>query len=448
MLQVNDLEYVGYPNITNQTSMPRSTWYNDSQIMESADTPWPVTPLINAIKFGVSYDNGLDDFINAVTKIDCPTGYCKFNTSQTLAIGSQCIDLTKVIENVSAQGDLAEYQTLSSTNLEFYINGGTDGNETYQRQIIAAESYTEWAEETYDVSVLYGPILGPLIVRTAMIMNFHGTETIAAECALYWYVHTTQEYSNDNTSFTLNATDIPTPFDYVKRPELTDNLWVLTPKQCFVEGELIHATNNSFYEDNCNFAISNDAGAALANMLLDPQDGFTGQSWLKDGELNEWTRTNDFVTNLYATGESLDTTSAEALSSIELMWFNIAFAMSFTVRRSASLMVDGTTQYLATRGTVYRPIIYWSITWPRLAAPAFVVVFSALFVLYTAVVTRREYAWRRSALPLLFHGIEDTERVAFGDVRSMMTMQDVAEKLHVRLEEHVDAQGARFATQR
>jgi hypothetical protein len=128
------------------------------------------------------------------------------------------------------------------------------------------------------------------------------------------------------------------------------------------------------------------------------------------------------------------------------MWSNIAFASSSAVRHTKSRVEAGILQ-LTTEGTVWRGIFYYRIDWARLGLPAFVVAFAAFFVLYTAIKTRKEYAWRRSALPLLFHGIEDRERIALGDVRSFLTMHDVAEKLHVKLEEHVDANGARFTTQ-
>ncbi|KAF3039580.1 hypothetical protein E8E12_008772 [Didymella heteroderae] len=59
-----------------------------------------------------------------------------------------------------------------------------------------------------------------------------------------------------------------------------------------------------------------------------------------------------------------------------------------------------------------------------------------------------EYAWRRSALPLLFHGLEDHERFAQGDVRDFKVMQDAAKEIRVRLTEHVDENGARLTTQK
>ena len=92
------------------------------------------------------------------------------------------------------------------------------------------------------------------------------------------------------------------------------------------------------------------------------------------------------------------------------------------------------------------PIFYYSIDWKFLVMPAFVVLSCALSVLYTALQTKNEYAWRRSALPLLFHGLEERERSAHGDLRDINVMQDVAEHMRVRLEEHVDANGARLVT--
>ncbi|KAL6703501.1 hypothetical protein ACN47E_009599 [Coniothyrium glycines] len=457
----NTIEYPLYPNITDKTSLPRSTWFDSYQTMDTLDRPWPSTGMMNAIKFGYGYTNGLSTFITAVTNVDCPTGYCSFKKSQTLAIRHQCVDRTAAIETIPASDEIAAYQTLSETNLEFYYNGATVGNETYEKQIIAAESYTTWPNTTYG-DILFDQSLGPLIIRTSILMSLASTDetdaasianqTIAAECALYWSINTSEGIVDDTTNFKLNNTVTPMMFDIVREPEGTENLWLLTPDECFVEGETVAKNlTDVFYINNCQFAVGKSGGGALQRMLLDDLDGFNGVSYLKNATAFEWTRTNDFVTNIYAALEDNKFDRDLALGEMETMWGNLAFAMSSTVKYSKSKMegddADSQGEQLLTSGSVYRPIFYYSIDWPRLAAPGFVVALAAFFVLYTAIVTRKEYAWRRSALPLLFHGIEERERVALGDVRSFITMQDVAQKLHVRLDEHVDANGARLTTQ-
>ncbi|KAH7073613.1 hypothetical protein BKA63DRAFT_575899 [Paraphoma chrysanthemicola] len=446
MMQPNRDIYALYPNTTNETYMSRSTWYDDSQIMTSAQDRWPSTQLINAIKFGESYSNGLSDFMTAVTSVNCPTGYCYFPTAQTLAIASKCVDRTRDIVDHPASGRLAPYKTLPGIDMNFYYNGTNQ----YEYQAIGTYSNTTYESNAY-MDKVFGPGYTALIARTG-IMLWGSSGVLAYECALSWYIRTLKEFVDETSNFKLNSTDTSVEMYIDFQPEDTKNWWALEPTTCHVDGKVVPKDNSTYYEDNCVFAVSNNAGEGLERMLMDEREGFQGGLFAINSTNSTWTRMNTFVTNIdmaRTNRTSLDVLENDALifAGIKRMWNNIAWGASFTVRHSTSRMLDGSLQYLYTTGTVEKPVYYYDIDWARLGLPAFVVGFAAVFVLYTAITTRKEYAWRRSALPLLFHGIEDRERVALGDVRSFITMQDVAKNLHVRLEEHVDANGARFATQ-
>jgi hypothetical protein len=433
---VNDVVYATSPNITGKTEMPRSTWYNESQIMETVDKLYPDTALMNALRFGQSYSNGLSELFSAVMNVDCPTGTCYFPKAQTLAIDSKCVDRTKDIVTHPAKGNTAAYQSLTGTNLTFYH----DGAKEFDRQLIATWSYPGYKDTKY-MDDMFGPGFLGLIVRTAIMLSGPDKATLAYECALSWTVSTSEEYINATSKYHLGSESYPVKFDvYYQGNDI--NWWVMSPEQCYVQGKEIPKSNDTYYVDNCLFAVGSGPGKGLRIMLLDEEDGFMGDSYMISPK--NYTRTNPFVTNIES-ARSYDNPE-DIFDSISTMWYNIALVSSFAVRHTNSTVDEGRLQ-LTTEGTVWREIFYYKIDWARLGFPTFVVAFAACFVLYTAIKTRKEYAWRRSALPLLFHGIEDRERIALGDVRSFLTMQDVAEKLHVKLEEHVDANGARFTTQ-
>ena len=433
---VNDVVYDKYPNITGNTTMPRSTWYNESQIMETVDKLYPDTPLMNALRFGQSYSNGLAELFSPVMNVDCPTGTCYFLKAQTLAIDSRCVDRTKDIVTHPSKGNTAAYQSLTGTNLTFYY----DGAKEFESQMIATWSYPDFEDNKY-MDDMFGPGFLGLIVRTAMMLSGPENATLAYECALSWSIRTSEEYINATSEYQLSSQDYPVKFDVEYQPS-NINWWLMTPEQCYVQGKEIPKSNDTFYKDNCLFAVGSPAGRGLEIMLLDKEDGFMGNSCLISE--NNFTRMNPFITNLESA--RVRDNPEDIFDAIRIMWSNIAIASSSAVRHTTST-VDGGDLQLTTEGTVWREIFYYRVDWARLGFPAVVVAFAAFFVLYTAIKTRKEYAWRRSALPLLFHGIEDRERIALGDVRSFLTMHDVAEKLHVKLEEHVDANGARFTTQ-
>ena len=429
--------------------------------MTSSNDVWPDTPMVNAIQFGLGYASGPNEIVKATTIVDCPGGYCEFNKAQTLSMGYKCVSRSDIIY-VPTNGTSVPYQTLPGTNLRFYSEGykNVEGYEDVEDQRIAVESYTTYPTpesspyyptNEYETDI-FGLIQGPLIVRTSMLLDLgNGTDhavrngTHAIDCALYWEVASTSMYVNASSNFTLAGTLDPSIVSTYWRDE--QDSWVLEPNKCIVEGEEVAASNGTFYRNNCVFWVDALPHQGLQTMLTDPDYGLMGGLFLlesyQDGT-GKWNRRNIFTINMDKA--SWNRTPQQAFDQINWMWKNIAFAASFTIRRTASVQVNGFANLHAT-GTVSALVFYYSVDWVRLTMPAFIVLCCALFVLYTALLTRKEYAWRRSTLPLLFHGLEDHERIAQGDVRDFTVMTDIAKEIRVRLTEHVDANGARFTTQ-
>lgn len=461
----NDVPYTdrNIGTITNQTKWPRSTSYDSFQLMGSDSKVWPTIEMINGIKFGLEYASGLN-FMKADINVACPTGYCKWDKFQSLGIYYQCIDRSDEIQTVPAQGNNPPYQIFNSSNEKFYFQGAKHGNVTYERQVLSAATYTDWPNDTYN-GQFTGESLGPLIARTSMMVNIApwtplntttnlSNQTMAVDCALYWHIDTSEPVMDASINSTLQYNTVNPPFrqDHQTAPGVHVTLY---PDDCFVDGkEVVKEHNATFYDENCRHTVYDQSALALENMLTDYDSdtglgsGLGGEKWLirstADGAT--WNPSNDFTMNfmkLIEPGSKDDT-----LDNITKMWRWISKYMVMVVRNDESVIAGGAKEQLYTSGVVYRPIFYYDIDWPRLVPPAFVVLCSALFVVLTAFTTRREHLWKRSMLPLLFHGLGDRERAAIGDVSSYINMGDVAQKLHVKLEEHADSKAARFVTQR
>jgi hypothetical protein len=459
----------GFESYRNSVFLKRCTSYSEFQIMASPDDFWPEISMVNAIQYGLGYSHGLGEFMQVTDNVYCPTGYCTFPQMQTLDIESVC-RLRHDVEFVQGDEGFASYQTLPGTDLRLYVEGYTVDNnnnsDNVVRHQITVKSYSTWptndTEPAYPIgdyeTDIFNTTGGLLITRTSMLINRNDIDnkdandsTYGIDCALIWNVKTTHGYVNDTSNFTL-AWDNDASIYFNDTWSDTSDM-ILTPLECIVNGNRVlqpneSSYNSTFYGDNCMYVVPNKTIAGLQAMLRDPWSGLNGDLELMrtipDTNQSVWNERNSFIMNLeVVTGG----TPNQTLFGVAAIWQNMAYFAGNTVRSARSYQ-SGVPTYLGVHGTMSALVTYYSVDWAHLSVPAFIVLSCALFMVYTAVHTRREYAWRRSALPLLFHGLEDHERHAQGDVRDFNAMQDAAKNIRVRLTEHVDDTGARLTTQK
>lgn len=324
----------------------------------------------------------------------------------------------------------------------------TTGEDHAVRQYIAAETYTESPGKEYEKKI-FGGTHGPLIARTALLVNKDdqggNLSTYAAECELFWQVRTTIADVNATTNFTYKQYDYSVGFDWNPTKEGGS---VLVPRQCIVQGRNYTASSDEDYNNNCRFVVGRKAHLAIQRFLTSSDYGFVGRltllDYFKANGTKRFNRRNLFTFNI---NQSTNTNATASLSRIGLIWSNIAFATTAHIRSSQSLLANNTSAQLRATGTVSALVFYYKIDWWRLAGPGAVVLCCALFVLYTALLTRRQYAWRMSSLPVFFHGLEDHEKFVQDDMRDLKVMEGIAKEMRVRLTEHDDANGARFMVQ-
>jgi hypothetical protein len=392
--------------------------------METIDDPWATTEMMNAIQFGTSYMTGLYEYFYPGPVVDCPTGYCDFGVYQTLGIASECKNRSN---DIREESDGNTYLTIPGTDLKLY----NKGTQKYDRMIITTNSYTDYDKE------IFGKRLGPLIVRTALLIDTEEEEPVAMECALYWNVRTCSGAVDPTTYYFMYETPLGDDWDFTEPGSDGSAFTGHSDPDCWVNNRTISKEEYpDLWEEKCVYAVGNEAHNGIRNFLLDPKDGFVGDSIMKsrdtDSGVNEFTRTNDFVTNVEAlAGSKRD----DVVENIPLLFSNVAVLMSHVVRRRGTRGTNGTYTTGATEGYVYRYVFRYRVLWERMIIPAFLVIGSAMFVFITAVLTAREHAWRRSNLPLLFHGLGEAERNACGEPLQLESMELLAKGMCVRLED-------------
>lgn len=445
--QKRQLNTVPYPRsdletpITNITTLPRTNVYSQYRAGESDDDPWAATSMLNAVKFGVSYMTGLDNTAGDKGIVDCPTGYCDFGQFQTLAIKHRCIDRSNDIQEEGA--DHYPYLTLPDTDLRLYHKGGMrNGTGSYQQMLITAQSYPDQPTNTTDIK------LPALIARTAMIVKPRDgaglwDKAVAVECSLRWSLRTLSGEVDQATSSSvienpLNETTMAGSWDVNDDPANKNLAFVLEPTTgCWVNNTAIFRGNNTLYNEECLYRITKKAHQGIQKLLCDSTDGLVGDYILvsrnETADKNYLTRMNHFINNI----NTLMTENRTAyISNLEGVFQNIAWSMTRVAR------VDSGVDPKFALGLVYSYVFVYHVIWSRLAFPAIVVFSCNVFFIVTAVLTAGDYGWRRSNLPLVFHGLGGVEGESRGPVKELADMEAVAEKMIVRLGE--TPEGARL----
>ncbi|ORY00909.1 hypothetical protein BCR34DRAFT_102906 [Clohesyomyces aquaticus] len=411
--------------ITDTTKHPIAREYRDSQTMESKDRPWATTNMINAIKFGISYGVGLEEAFSADNLVACPTGLCEFGKYQTLEVSHICVDRTAAIQTNDSP---LSNRILPGTNLTL-PKGSTDD---YVEMMLTTESYTDDKENTLQIP-------GGMIVRTAIMLHENllqsSTEPLAIECGLYWNIKTVHGHVRRDISPLMQETEIgDVGVAYTEDSPIEGVALIVSPRECVSDDHLITNSNGT-----CDSKVGTRAHKGLQNLLLDATDGLRGDSRIIKVDQqrgNKYSRTNHFVTNIYEL--TFNHTSKKAIANLNLTFSNIALAMTQMVRRPISDHRDAFERardpLTYALGYVYQDVFYYHMQWARMVAPAAIVFGCSAFVLVTAIITKRERAWRRSNLPLLFHGLGEQDKRDSHELLSLAAMEDRAKHLQVKLE--------------
>lgn len=424
-------------NITNTTTLPKTSRYEANETLIGTSEPWATIEMINGITFGMSYLNGLQSAISAAPVVYCPTGSCDFGRYQNLGVGTVCMDRSDIVTRIG--GDFPAW-TIPGTDLRLNVSA----SDTTPQMIITSNSYT-----TYDPAQ-FEDITAPLILRTALLVDaWKGKPPVGMECILIWLVNTLESKIDQSTNQTLLETAVYVHWNWTVNDERT--AFKCFPGECWIQNRTVTEEQDPvLYHEECVSTVSIYSNRGIQNFLLDRERGLNGNLFAAPDNLPanpmDWTPLNNFIANINGILERQRNNREAFLVNIPQFFLNIAAGMTQIVRQERILRANGTTRAGFTTGNVYQFIFYYKIAWWRLSLPALLVLASVAFVTITALITREDLDWRRSNLPLLFHGLADREKQGCGEVLQLADMERAAEGLQVKL---VDAgEGVRLLSGR
>lgn len=412
-------------------SVPRTNryiWYTEQTTGTVLGDQIPTTAMIASIERGLSegtsYGN-LDQANLALTTPGCYSGYCDFGSYQSLAVDVQCQDLSA---HVTQDESYYYLPTNAALDTALYLDATTNLGE-----ITSAISFKYPDPSIFLAVDDIGPLIANIFVFAKKWIN---VPPVAVECALYWAVYT---YNGTMTGNNWNETIIGAMTNKTteaKEAAIEGRNLYLEPDDCYINRTL--RANHLQVEDlvdhrpECVHLVGARAHRSLQNWFLSPVYGVPGRlngTTTANGTI--WSRSNPFIRYVDSLLDLANSTNAaDAIS--RYIFGNLADSMTTTVRylpRGASSEANGA--YVVWSFGVQFDSWRFHVHWSWIAFPGLLVFACAFFSFYVAF-TSREHLWKKSNLPLLFHGLGPRERDDLGEVEDYLDMKERAGDMKVR----------------
>ena len=373
---------------------------------------------------------------NAVTPY-CPSGNCTWAPYQTLAVCSQCVDVTDVIE-----------YTLSDRRVQS-CNFGDDNWSclwSLPNGLALNDSTILNASGTLPPMMLDN--VGQSLVNFSMLGYDEKNNPMATECSLYWCVNTytaivdntifTERLSSSwyNATSTLPLANIPSQ----------DNLYNLKDTG-FGALELYNITpptGGGKAEKNVNLSIAEMEYESLEIVWLEDYlvcNTLGILAWL--GPLLSGNVTDDFgrstdVMDLFYAGFAgssafLSLITPVTISVIQDIFDRLAQSLTTWIRTSQNSTFDlGMGEAL---GVTLASETIVKVRWAWLALPCVLLAGTTIFLgfIISGTAKNKQGIWKSSSLALLFHGREEGSEEISKDLGHVVGMETTAEKTWVRL---------------
>jgi hypothetical protein len=403
----------------------------------------PAPQVIGAVPAGLSYGMSVDSFTtgleaaNAAVAPNCPSGDCIFGPFQTIGTGHICQNISNQIQRDGTNWFLPENAGLPNRLYLSHENGivNTTTTDLYPD--------SEWFPVGH---------LGPLISNTYILADLYDPP-FALECALFWSVYTITSKVNSTVGYSEYRYDSKTwPIQWnwtdtsIHTTTNQTNDIVLTPPHCFVNGAHIDNINDPKVLDphdnqsECVFTVSALAHHGLQNYMLGSAYGPVGSYQMvnKPACQNCFEATAAFVFYLDALmkdakAQNPSDSQDQAMDLIDNILFtsldnSLMNAFRLVPRmRNAS---DPSTKYWMPCQGVQYDVPRFYVIWGVMAYPLMLMAGCTLFLLAVALKSR-DNIWKRSSLPLLFHGLSPQDRASIGNIQDYGHMKEKAKWLDV-----------------
>ena len=404
---------------------------------------------------------------SSTLNINCPSGNCTFDLSDTLGFCSACSDVTAQVTKVC--DEIPKTDSTSGTNCTYTLPGNLnleavdeqvpddfgsaeafspDFRRTTNMSVLPLHRYeTLWANDPevvqsfedpdYTISkpakTLFQGVADPILGFGRILFGTSknpasaiGSNVMptATECALYWCVQTL------NTSIqngVLNQTVVRT-WSNSSANDTSDVYLSPYTSGSYLGGR--HTANDYYVSPMSNVPLARfleNAFNATLRALQMPGMGYTEEELL---DLSIYS--SDIAQALWH------------VDDLDSLMNNLADRMTDALR---NLYSDPVTD-AADLGKVYTTQTYVHVTWPWLILPVALVIASCIVLLAAIISSSRHQTivWKSSSLAVLFHGLASAGAgggeggVAGGVAHSMYRkeMEMTAEEMKVRLAETVD----------
>lgn len=422
-------------------SVPRTNryeWWQDQSSGTDMGDQLPIAAVQAAVDYGLSYGFAYEG-AQPVTAPNCTSGQCRFGQYQTLGVDTICANVTDKI-----QSDEKYYYLPSNAGLDTTLPLPIDGG-----LINSTTSYlypdSNWFPRLNDI--------GPLISNTYIIGHWNGSlnqPPFAIECVLFWTIiafNSETVYGNWNENWLGNWT-VKHPINQTS-PRQTEDI-IMTPPYCYVNG-----TNVTNYysmdvldpidgQSECVYTVKYMAQYALQNYIGNPAYGLNGD-YIQGSCPECFLSKNKFAGYL---AQLLDySPSGDPVGDIsEYIFQNLAYFLTGTIRQLPrgmnSLSVMKGVYTIPSQG-VMLDFDRFRVRWAVMTYPAVLIMSCALFT-YTVAKRSHEHIWKKSSLPLLFHGLSRGDRFAVTNIENHTEMKDKAKTMYVRFAN--TAEGLKFVT--
>lgn len=393
----------------------------------------PTSEMIGAALEGVFFESASSRETYLDMNPLCATGNCTFPSFQSLALCSSCEDVTQAL-NRSCERDEIQLITDSQPHVETIYCQLSLPNGLKLNQTDEDGSDARVATSGYLGSVMpteYGnTVLN--FTRIKSLAGEEGRDVNATQCVLYWCVNT-YEARVSNGQLDERITDSW----YSATTEWWSTRDIMNSLRIDIAPALLTSGSN-----NPNFTVA----------------------WLATNPLSEWlaeklTVSNSFAPSVSEDGQygfglddaangtldsTVDTLRVFRDSNVTTVFSNLAKSMTrntrnvnWTVQTYGDNFIGPFPGVGTVNGTATYLDVQVSVRWVWLAFPAALIVLTMLFLAMTMINTAHiELAvWKSSPLPLLFHGLEETETERLRMTKKMVEMEKFAHQIQVQLKD-------------
>jgi len=396
--------------------IPRSLNYTGALPGNSSSTGFvPILPMKAAVYNGLFAENNRPA---AILPVACPTGNCTWNPFDTLAVCTECIDISSFMErwcNPSA----------SSTNSS---DLSTCGWRVPQGAVLSS------AEEVFSMTSLLPSPYGNMPHSTIMRLIFMGTESQtvanalnpwALQCSLQGCVQSmNSSVINGAVTETVLSTKFNTTVVDMSKPAFDPEV-----------GHTVYLTGS----DNSTYLLSQ--GALLAMRGWFGTLFRNGSATRTSTAFNRTIDDDAVVVNLtvgISSGETFF--DSDIVTAFYWNYYQYPSGLQMLMSDLASSMTTAFRSFMGAEpvvGTALATESYVHVRWGFIALPIAVVALTAMFLAAAMWRTKASGSklWKSSALAMLFHGLDSGTREKFGRGGSLEEKRKWARGVRVQLDE-------------